>query len=41
MKGWFLANSMTIYIEKEISASISSDSIINYFKSLGTHRVKF
>ncbi|KAK2357877.1 hypothetical protein QL285_095109 [Trifolium repens] len=41
MKGRFLANSMTVYIEKEISASISSDSIINDFKSLGTRRVKF
>jgi hypothetical protein len=41
MKGRFLANNMTVYIEKEISASISSDSIINDFKSLGTRRVKF
>ena len=36
MKGRFLADSMTVYIEREIAASISSDSIINYFKLLGT-----
>jgi hypothetical protein len=32
---------MTVYIKKEISASISSNSVINDFKSFGTHRVKF
>jgi len=35
----FLANSMSVYIEREISASISSESIIDDFKSLGKRKV--
>lgn len=41
MKGRFLADSMTVYIEREISACISSDSVIDDFKSLNTRRVLF
>jgi hypothetical protein len=36
MDDGFLGDSMIIYIEREISASISSESIIDDFKSLGT-----
>lgn len=38
MDDGFLGDSMTIYIEREISASISSESIIDDFKSLGTRK---
>ncbi|XP_058758551.1 uncharacterized protein LOC131631797 [Vicia villosa] len=41
MDDGFLGDSMTIYIEREISASISSESIIDDFKSLGTRRSLF
>lgn len=36
MKGRFLTDSMSVYIEREITACISSDSIIDDFKSLNT-----
>ena len=35
----FLADSMSVYIEREISACISSESIIDDFKSLGKRKV--
>jgi len=35
----FLADSMLVYIKREISASISSELIIDDFKSLGKHKV--
>ena len=38
MDDGFLGDSMTVYIEREISASISSESIIDDFKSLGTRK---
>jgi hypothetical protein len=42
MKGRFLADSMTVYIEREITTSIiSSDSIIEDFKLLDSRRVSF
>ncbi|CAJ2663894.1 unnamed protein product [Trifolium pratense] len=41
MEGRFLADSMTVYIEREIGASISSDLIIDDFKALGTRRLLF
>jgi hypothetical protein len=41
MKGRFLADSMTVYIEREISSSISSDCIIDDFKSLDSRRLLF
>jgi hypothetical protein len=34
MKPEFLADSMSVYVEKEISACISFESIIDNFKSL-------
>ncbi|XP_058777057.1 uncharacterized protein LOC131651407 [Vicia villosa] len=37
----FLGDSMTVYIEREISSSINSESIIDDFKSLGTRRALF
>jgi hypothetical protein len=41
MKGQFLADSMTVYIEKDIGASISLDLIIDDFKTLGSRRLVF
>jgi hypothetical protein len=41
MDDGFLGDSMTVYIERDISASISSESIIDDFKSLGTHKALF
>ncbi|XP_058749642.1 uncharacterized protein LOC131622614 [Vicia villosa] len=41
MDDGFLGDSMTVYIEREISSSISSESIIDDFKSLGTRRALF
>ncbi|XP_058726686.1 uncharacterized protein LOC131598065 [Vicia villosa] len=38
MDDGFLGDSMTVYIEGEISASISSESITDDFKSLGTRK---
>ncbi|XP_024641739.1 uncharacterized protein [Medicago truncatula] len=35
----YLADSMSVYIEREISASISSESIIDDFKSLGKRKM--
>jgi len=35
----FLAYNMSVYIEREISAYISSKSIITDFKSLGKRKV--
>ena len=39
MRPEFLTNSMSVYIEREISACISSESIIDNFKSFGKHKV--
>jgi len=39
MEPGFLADSMSVYIEREISASISFESIIDDFKSLGKRKV--
>jgi hypothetical protein len=41
MEGRFLADSMTVYIERDIGASISSDLIIDDFKTLGSRRLLF
>ncbi|KAK2424097.1 zinc finger MYM-type protein [Trifolium repens] len=41
MEGRFLADSMTVYIERDIGASISSDLIIDDFKTLGSRRLVF
>ena len=38
MDDGFLGDSMTVYIGREISASISPESIIDDFKSLGTRK---
>jgi hypothetical protein len=38
MDDGFLGDSMIVYIEREISATISSESIIDDFKSLGTRK---
>ncbi|XP_058776824.1 uncharacterized protein LOC131651174 [Vicia villosa] len=38
MDAGFLRDSMAVYIEREISANISSESIIEDFKSLGTRK---
>jgi hypothetical protein len=35
----FLADSMSVYIERKITAYISSKSIIDDFKSLGKRKV--
>ncbi|KAK2424735.1 zinc finger MYM-type protein [Trifolium repens] len=37
----FLANSLVVYIEKDIAIQFSSDSIMDEFESLGKRRVKF
>lgn len=36
----FLVDSMSVYIEREISECISSESIIDDFKSLGKRKVR-
>jgi hypothetical protein len=41
MDAEFLADSMSVYIEKEIVANISSDTIIDEFKTLITCNVSF
>jgi len=38
---WFIAYSMPVYIEWEISECISSESIINDFKSSGKRKNLF
>jgi hypothetical protein len=38
MESEFLADSMPVYIEREISACISFESIIDDFKSLGKRK---
>jgi hypothetical protein len=40
MRHGFLADSMSIYIEREISECISSESIIDDLKSLGKRKVR-
>jgi hypothetical protein len=41
MDAEFLADSMSVYIEKEIVANISSDTIIDEFKALATRNASF
>ena len=41
MKDEFLADSMMLYIEKEIADQFSTDSIIDEFKSKKSRTVKF
>jgi ribosomal protein L31E len=41
MKAGFLADSMSVYIEREIAATISSDTIIDEFKALATRNASF
>jgi hypothetical protein len=41
MNAGFLADSMSIYIEKEIAANISLDTIIDEFKVLATRNASF
>jgi len=38
MKTGFLASSVIVYIERDITTNFSSDSIIEDFKSLKKHR---
>ena len=40
MEDEFLADSMSVYIEREISATISSEYAINDFKSRKNHTAK-
>ena len=37
----FLADSMVVYIERELAENIDTDSIIDAFESLGNRRVLF
>jgi hypothetical protein len=41
MNAGFLADNMSVYIEKEIAANISSDTIIDEFKALATRNASF
>jgi hypothetical protein len=41
MKAGFLADSMSVYIEREIAATISWDTIIDEFKALATRNASF
>ncbi|CAJ2637959.1 unnamed protein product [Trifolium pratense] len=41
MNSDFLADSMTVYIEREIAASIDSETIIDAFKAIGTRNASF
>jgi hypothetical protein len=41
MKAEFLADSMSVYIEREIAATISWDTIIDEFKALATRNASF
>jgi hypothetical protein len=41
MKAGFLADSMSVYIEREIAATINSDTIIDEFKALATRNASF
>jgi hypothetical protein len=41
MSSDFLADSMSVYIEREIAASISSDTIIDAFKALASRNASF
>jgi len=41
MGSGFLNDTMAVYIEREISASISSESVIDDFKLVGSHNDLF
>ena len=41
MRHEFLADSMSVYIEREISACISSESIFDDFKSIRKYKVSY
>ncbi|PNX79290.1 repressor of the inhibitor of the protein kinase-like protein [Trifolium pratense] len=41
MNSDFLADSMSVYIEREIAASIDSETIIDAFKAIGTRNASF
>jgi hypothetical protein len=37
----FLTDSLMLYIEKEIAATLSTDSVIDYFRDMQARRVAF